>query len=690
MGDKNKKKVAQTNDDWSDLPVVSTASKSKPANSDDWSDLPVIKSAQPKPQQPVEEEVEVVEPEAISQEPTTVIEQPQYLKPPIPVLKTEPEFFNPDVTQMKPIGVVQQPPKKLPYSEKLETRIPRTPEQIVQEQTNAFDILAKDYAEDGMTLPGFIPPPKTQFIDPVHPINKITNPNGDPVYTAQYRNTKIGKLRDQLKNAAIYESGSEIELRPVIEKKIQEINSAAEKVIDLQLFNREYQQKKFTPEQAQYEIATVQGRYLKEKAAHEAKIAALKASFPKSSLNPKVTHDITTEIDNENARFSDQQKRYEQQQQQIISNSKYNMSMLGAEKEALFGNKQAQQDLANLKAGRPINPELKYKYDQIGRDIINEGLESTVNENVKKEATPYADVEGKQIKAQNKEFIKQKAKEDIGNRKYLDETWDNKILNVIIPSALRPDITPEQITKYAKEIGVDDDVAEELIKEKDSIPKEISVWQNFAKGYGDFLAPALYERAVRSIAFTQGKNVDEMFPPGWQEQRGIIAKIAGNMPTEQNTIHNIRGVAGAMANTIGMLQSFGPFAKMIAEPIAEIGVSSATSEKLANFGLMAFEGYNSAYQQAKDIVGDKPEDEWRRQLYSMTSGGLAGLIFSAHPQSKYDITLSGEAKKTAEQFLNEIKNTGMKGLLTPKVVNNATALDSSHKSYVSFQRPIIA
>lgn len=655
MGDKNSKtgKVS-----WADLESSQKATTApQETKKVSWADL----------EQPQESADVVVEPEEViepTEEPTITTEQPQYLKPPVPVLKTEPEFFNPDVTQMKPIGVVQQPPKKLPYSEKLEKRIQRTPEQIVQEQTNAFDILAKDYAEDGMTLPGFIPPAKTQFIDPVHPINKITNPNGDPVYTAQYRNTKIGKLRDQLKNAAIYESGSEIELRPVIEKKIEEINSAAEKVIDLQLFNREYKQKKYTPEQSKYEIATIQNRLIKDKERHEQNIGKLKDKF-KSTLNPE----LMSEINNAQAAFNFQKQQYEKQQQEIINNSKYDKSMLGAEKEALFGNKQAQQDLASLKAGRPINPELKYKYDQIGRDIINEGLESTVNENVKKEAAPYADADGKQIKAQNKEFIKQKAKEDIGNRKYRDETVGNQILNAIIPSALRPDITPEQITKYAKEIGVDDDVAKELIEEKDSIPKEISLAQQYIKGAGDFLAPALYERAVRSIAFTQGKNVDDMFPPGWQEQRGIIAKIAGNMPTEQNSIHNVRGVAGAMASTIGMLQSFGPIAKTVAAPIESLGVKAATSEKLANFGIMAFEGYNGAYQQAKDIVGDKPEDEWRRQLYSMASGGISGLIFSMNPMSKYAIVPSGEMKKTAEQFLNEIKNTGMKNILTPKVTS---------------------
>jgi hypothetical protein len=673
MGDKNKKTGGGSTHDWSHLPVVKSSDIENSSKSSRWSHLPVVKSEEVEQlQQPIEEEsVEVEQVTPPTEEPTITIEQQQYLRPPVPVLKTEPEFFNPDVTQMKPIGVVQQPPKKLPYSERLEKRTPRTREQIVQEQNNAFDILAKDYAEDGMTLPGFMPPSKTQFIDPVHPINKLTSPTGSPEYTAQYRNTKIGKLRDQLKNAAIYESGSEIELRPVIEKKIQEINSAAEKVIDLQLFNREYQQKKFTPEQAQYELATIQGRLKAEEEQYKKNVDAVFKKYPQVSRNQDNLIDTRAadEASKLQVQFNDTKKRYEQQQQQIISNSKYNMSMLGAEKEALFGNKQAQQDLANLKAGRPINPELKYKYDQIGRDIINEGLESTVNENVKKEATPYADVEGKQIKAQNKEFIKLKAKEDIGNRKYRDETTGNAILNAIVPSALRPDITPEQITKYAKDIGVDDDVTEELIKEKDSIPKEISVWQSYAKGYANVLAPALYERAVRSVAFAQGKNVDEMFPPGWEDQRGIIAKIAGNMPTEQNSIHNIRGVAAAMANTIGMLQSFGIFAKMGAGPISRLGVAPATSEKLANFGIMAFEGYNGAYQQAKDIVGDKPEDEWRRQLYSMASGGISGLIFSTHPQSKYAINLSGEAKKTAEQFLNEIKNTGMKNILTPKVTS---------------------
>ncbi len=640
MGDKNKRPLqSQQSESWDDIPLIE---KSTPA-AESWDDIPLIgeqkaESPVPPPPTPIDWQSPNATIEPVTTQPAVVGSTGKTLSAPKPVVT----------------------PKKHPYTEKLVARPVRTPEEVALDRNNAIQTIAEDFSTSTPTLPQeYRAADNIHYTDPNNPIHKLTDPHGDPEYTSRYISQRIGQLSAMSKQAgqraSVQEPGSEINIHQSYNDQIKKLMDNAGKVVDLQLFNREYSGKKYTPELARTAMDAEQKRYQTE----ESKISSRIAQLEKSPA------DKQDEINTLKSDLREKQKQLERRQQEIKTSTKYDEVMLGAEKSALLGDKNARQDLANLRSGKPISPEAQYNYHLLGRDIINFGLENTQNENVRKEVAPHADIEGKKVVEANKGHILSTARARIGNKRYEDE---NPWVAAIVPSRFRADPTKEEIARYAKQDNLPDDVVEELSNNPQGIPKSASLLQQTGKGAFNFLAPSLYERGVRTAAWLKGAEpdaVEEMFPAGWQDQRGIAAKIAGNMPTEQNSFRNVRGALGMMAETVGMLATFGGAAKPITKAFEKLGTTATTGERLANFGIMGFEGYNNAYHEAKEIVGDKPEDESTRQLYAILSGAANGAIFSIHPPTKLVRNALGDVTKTGEQFLNEIKTVGLDGALQP-------------------------
>lgn len=595
----------------------------------------------------------------------------------VPPIPSAPQTWTPSpeatVEQPVPMGVSAAPmkapvvesPEPLPSKSASERKVPLTsaplvakmptPEDAAKKKMEATSVLSTDFSENMHTLaPEYQQAANTHFIDEKNPINQLTNPHGSPEYTGRYVQQRIGALQKDLQQA---NTVGDFAMRDAITQKITQLKESAPVLIDLQLFNKEYTQKKYTPALAATATGAAEGQYQKSIKEIDDKIAdTRKGKYPNG-------------IDAVNAREALEADKEPIERQKVKSlqdikmQTKYNEVMLGSERSALMGNPQAREDYQKLLNGGTISPEAQYAYHQIGRNIIQNGLANTTNEAAKKEATEHADIEGKKLIEENKPFLVQQARGVVANKKYADNPW----YSAVVPA---PKITKKEIRKYATEAGIDDPtILTELEGRPNEIPTQATLWQQAAKGSLDFLAPTLYERGVRSLAYINGipsEKVEQMFYPGWQNDRGLAAKIVGNTPSDQNSFHNVTGALGMIAETAGMLSAFGGVAGKVAEGLETTGLGEKAAERGANFGIMALEGYNNAYQESKQIIGEKPEDESLRQIYSVLSGTVQGALFSAHPPSRLVKNALGEATKTGEQFLDEIKNTGINGAMKPE------------------------
>lgn len=528
-----------------------------------------------------------------------------------------------------------------------------TPEEAAKKRIDATVVLSDAFLDNKQKLSKeFHNVESTSFLDEGNQLNQLTNPHGSPDYTGRTVQEIIGSLQKDLQEA---NTVGDFASRDAITGKIKALKESAPAIIDLQLFNKEYTQKKYTPALVATATQVAETQRLQSIKEIDNKIAATKNWKYPNGIDA-VNRREELEADKEPI-----ERNYTKSLQDIKLQTKYNEVLLGAERSALMGNPRAREDYQKLLNGGTISPETQYAYHQIGRNIIQHGLANTANDAAKKEATEHADIEGKKLIEQNKPFLAQQGRAAVANLKFRDNPW----YSAIVPMSNK--VTKSEARKYAIEAGLDD---ESLIKEIESDPELIgqqaTIWQQAAKGSLDFLAPTIYERGLRSLAYINGipaEKVDQMFYPGWQNDRGIAAKIAGNMPSDQNSFHNVTGAVGMIAETAGMLATFGPVAGELAKVFEGAGMGEKAAERTANFGIMALEGYNGAYQQSKEIVGDKPEDESLRQLYSVLSGTVQGAMFSLHPPSRLVKNAMGEVTKTGEEFLDEIKKVGIKGAM---------------------------
>lgn len=505
------------------------------------------------------------------------------------------------------------------------------------------------------------------FHAPESAVNNITNPSGDPAVTGQYTQTRIAQLtkeyNDLLRQKRDRALAGEL---PTPEQdnalgeyatKLKELQNNAGHIIGLQLFNKEYGTNKLDNALAQTQLQAIEKQRQARIQEIDKEIAGTKrGEAPNGTEAIQKRSALERQKQEENQRFN-------AEQQKIKQSTKYDPIRLGAELSAQMGDKHAQEDLQKINEGKPIDPARQYKYNLAGISIIDEGKNNTINEHAQQEAETHKKVAEQELFNNNKSFLVNNARQVIGNKKYKDE---NSLIHAIIPSALLPDISKEEIEKYAKEEGFDKQITDELIKNPEEIPKSASLWQQAIKGMTNTAAP-IYERGMRSLAYIHGtpsEIVEEHFHPGWENESGISSVVAGNMPSEQNSFKNVRGALGQIIQGAAGLSTFMGEVGAAEKGIEGLGLA-VNAEKAANFGVMAFNGYNDAYQTSKEIIGDKPEDEGKRQLYSLLSGVITGGIFSIAPPTKLVKNALGEMTLSGEQLLNEIKSKGIAALETP-------------------------
>lgn len=537
----------------------------------------------------------------------------------------------------------------------------------------------------------------TSFLHPDNKLNKITNPHGEPEYTAthiqgrlsQIEHEKNSTLDDLRKRMYEGEPLSQQDLDQTVnayDTKSGQLKQSASTLLSLQLFNKDYSEKPHTEATAKTEIDAVREKSSQELTSINKEIGDIEqkvkdinshGTIRKRADDPDLLPLLTrkTELENQSRQL---QTATSSQINEISHNTKYNPIRLGAEQAALLGDQKAKEDLSKLQQGKSIDPARQYQYNLTGNQIIQTGTAAAQNEKAIAEGHAHSDVSGDNLFENNKQYLVNQAAQKVGNAKYRDE---NALLHAIVPS-LGTGVSPRQIKEYAKNEGIDERTTAELVKNPSLIPQSATIWQQMGKAMANTAAP-LYEQGIRGAVAIAGGNpeaVDERFQPGWENNAGIGAVLAGNMPTEQNSFHNVRGAVGQILSGAAGLAVFGAEVGLAGKAAEGLGATTEAADKLANFGVMAFNGYNDAYHQSADIIGDKPEDESKRQLYSVIRGITEGAIFSIHPPGQLAKNAFGEIEKTGDQFLKEIKDKPIAEILQDKsrlaeyVVNSAKEL----------------
>jgi hypothetical protein len=91
-----------------------------------------------------------------------------------------------------------------------------------------------------------------------------------------------------------------------------------------------------------------------------------------------------------------------------------------------------------------------------------------------------------------------------------------------------------------------------------------------------------------------------------------------------------------------------------------------TEAQAADAGMTAYvvaTGYNGHYETSKQIIGDKPEDEWKRNLYALANGYIDKAVFDVLPVAEIGSAVYGGARKEAAAgFDNVLKNSTLQSI----------------------------
>lgn len=524
-------------------------------------------------------------------------------------------------------------PKEEPVNEK---------QQVADKTSNAVQVISKDildnfdnhHPQDQQNM-ATIP-----FHEPGNLLHDITNPHGNTDLTSNSLKDALARLQQQRSqeindaqgfndDGLVKKSGANPQdINKAYDQKEQELKESYSDILKHQQFNRDYTDKKYTQEEStDLKHSAEMQRLADIKKADE----NLKNKFnteDKSAV--EINKEYSTEV-------GDINRSYSQKMADINNATKYDDVRLGLEHAKLLGDPQAQIDYDRYNAGKSLSPESKLKYQLQGQDVIKTGTLSTTNKNVAKEGQAHIK-DGAQIEKENQELFNERRRQHIGEAIVNDVNpiYESvagalpgfgaiqSLYNNVVPKL--GSISEEEMKSKGKKLGYTDEQLDKL-NPKD-IPTRATIWSSLGKGALNSAAP-IYEQGIRMAGRIAGANpddVNEAFPAGWENQRGPGAALVGNsVPSTTNGIlgqvmEGIGGLAMLPAEIGGLAKVAGAFTK-----------TEQGAHALANFGVMAFNGYNNAYHESSEIIGDKPSDEWKRQLYAATMGSIEGAIFSMAP-----------------------------------------------------------
>lgn len=551
--------------------------------------------------------------------------------------------------------------------------VEETPEQkqkreVKDRTTGAIDFVAKDLYENLRNLPEYEQNIKDNVLtSQSNIVNQITNPHGDPEVTANYLAKRMGVFNNNdVINLGGWESRPDIVKRGAgaVDSKSAQVKSELSKLIALQLFNKEHNKKAYTEDQRNTLLSQVEANETQDQTLQGviAKLRDIEANPRNYAAGVK---------ENYERELRKLEEPYNKKRNEILDKSKWDDTKLGAQYYAYLGDKKAQEDLRLINEGKAVSPEAQYKYQRAGiyevKDVGLKNAELNNEEPVVSELKKHFGEDPKaRLERQNKSFVVKQAMDDIANKKAADESaW-----RALIPSGAYKGITDEEIEKYGE--GLSPEILAEIKKNKSEIPKTASIGERALKGFIGFhndVAGNLYRHGITAgIGALTGRSkseTDELmnFYPGWQEDRGIVSKFipAKNIPSSQNKLDNFKGIMGGVFETVGMLGAMGGGVNALAgELTTGAGMSAANAHTAANAGVMFLDGYSAGWDKSKEVLGDKPEDEGKRNLFAVLNGLVTATVFSISPSTKLVNKALGMETSAANDFLKEIRS--MKGI----------------------------
>ena len=579
--------------DWNSIPVVDDAKTASKDNNVDWNTVPVVEDeTTPQKKSPSE----TTSQDNSQSSPTT--SQSDKTPPEIEATLTKFDPITHLPIQAPPVDDTDQSPK-----DKTIGAVNTLANHVMSEQIPVYNENLKN----------------TPFTEPGNIVHDVTDLHGDPSQNmtgkyAQYKATQLQLQKSQELSAIDRDDPDAFTERQAIKDKydnqINELQSAAKHVINLQLSNRDYTQKTISPQDAKTQLWDISQAH--DKAISEA----------------KTPEDIT------NATLL-----YNSAKANIEGNTKFDAVKLGLEQQAMLGNKQATDDAKRLQNGLPLDEGRRVLYQAAGLDALQTAA---------KNAEDNGHTDAAQEMHQNSDNPQQRLVED--NTPYFRKLWANQIgaykyNNVDNPwyqgtVVSAPQMTKGDVEKYGEAAGLTPDQIA-LVK-----PEEVPT---AAGPLNMFL-----QSAFNSLTFTDPKD-----------DNGHI--LTGRIPQDQaagrgaaGIVGEVAGGAGTVAGFLGQTAIAGP-ALEATGILGDAALNAGRYAKAANLVPLAASNLSNAYENSKEVIGDKPEDEGKRLAYTLTNGVLSTALMSIDPATEL---AGGAIFKTpaGEQFVNALKKDGLQKL----------------------------
>jgi broad specificity phosphatase PhoE len=481
----------------------------------------------------------------------------------------------------------------------------------------ATNIIANHILKDAQVSPvaEYVNNLKTiPFTQPGSIVHDTTDPHGNPKTTGNYAKYAVEQLKlekqNELQKLAAgggpnvdpdYKKEAD-EISRNYDKQIADMQNAAHHIISLQQINNDVANKKTLPKQA----------------SKNAWDAVMQSSADIG--NAKTPEELAAAEEKSRAQLA-----------AIHNDTKYDALKLGMEQESLLGNKSADDDLAKLQNGQPIPDDRRVQYQAVGYDAIQlaaKNAKATGNDDLAKEMEDHSSNPQRRLEQDNPKYFGRKYANQIGD--YVYNNVDNPLYGTLFS---RPELTAEEKEKYGKAAGLNKEQLD-LVKPED-IPTASSIYGQAAQG------------AANAFTFGSGDGI-----------------FTGKTPQAQHGFGNPRAIIGEIASGAGTVGGFMAQGGLIgeglkgAELLGDVAANAKRYQSAQNMIPLALSNYSNAYEQSKQVVGDKPEDEVKRQSYAILNGIISTAIMSIDPATK----LASEAifkTPAGEQF---IKATIDKGL----------------------------
>lgn len=457
----------------------------------------------------------------------------------------------------------------------------------------------------------------TQFTEPGNVIHDITNPHGDAQMTSSYAKYGIDQLKLQRQHelTQLAQSGGptdpnyqqqEDAINSKYNEQIGALQSAAMHLTSLQLANREYAAKKYTQAESEEQLADLNKEYKKE----------LSTATGGGDVNVAKT-------------------AYEKAKADIKRNTKYDAVQLGIEQQKMFGNKTAEEDLVKYNNGIPIPDDRKVAYQLNGLNIVRTGAK-----NASADGNPLAWAEmdansdniQERLEKDNPKYFQKQYAQQIGS--YLYKNEHNPLFGTLFARGV-PE--KEEIKTAGKAIGLTPDQIRQVKPE--DVPTTSSMLGQAAQG------------AFNAFLFQDDKDpYGELF--------------TGKMPREQHTFNNWRGVTGEIASGAGTIAGFLAQGGIVGEGLksgellGNVATKAKSYETASNLIPLALSNYNNAYEQSKEVIGDKPKDELKRHAYAVLNATLSTAIMSIDPATALGKEALG-ATKEGKDIIGMLKKDGL-------------------------------